>query len=334
VKAIKSAYYDVVKVFHPDRHYGKNLGGYRPKLGRIFARLTEAHDVLTRDGRERYDAELAARVQTRHFTASAPPPPSTSGAWPSVAPSSRSGSQPAMPSDSDELLRRKALARKLSSSSVPPVKAPTSSGPPSSPSSERPAASERPAISEELKRRHEELARQTRQQQVQHYMALAAAATAKNDLVSAANALRVASSLAPEDSAISDRIAELERKAAEEHWEDYAERGKAEAQEGRFSEAARCYERAVLGRPIARLLERTAFCIVEARGDLRKAGDFARRAVALAPQSPRCRLTLAQVYFAAKLPESALAELERARALDPEHEAIKELIRRVKRGEI
>ena len=53
----------------------------------------------------------------------------------------------------------------------------------------------------------------------------------------------------------------------------------------------------------------------------------------MAPQNVKCRLTLAQIYASAKLRESALAELERARELDPTHHGVKEWIRRIHRGE-
>ena len=46
-EAVRSAYLDKVKVFHPDRYAGKRLGSYRGRLERVFRRLTEARDVLT-----------------------------------------------------------------------------------------------------------------------------------------------------------------------------------------------------------------------------------------------------------------------------------------------
>jgi hypothetical protein len=39
-KAIKGAYFEVVNVFHPDRYFGKNVGSFKPKLEKVFARLT------------------------------------------------------------------------------------------------------------------------------------------------------------------------------------------------------------------------------------------------------------------------------------------------------
>jgi hypothetical protein len=44
--AIRRAYYSASKELHPDRHYGKDLGAFREKLGDIFARLTEAFQSL------------------------------------------------------------------------------------------------------------------------------------------------------------------------------------------------------------------------------------------------------------------------------------------------
>jgi curved DNA-binding protein CbpA len=46
-EAVKLAYFEASRIFHPDRYYGKNLGSYRARLERIFHRLSEAHEALT-----------------------------------------------------------------------------------------------------------------------------------------------------------------------------------------------------------------------------------------------------------------------------------------------
>ncbi|HUM09884.1 MAG TPA: J domain-containing protein [Myxococcaceae bacterium] len=46
-EAVKLAYFEASRVFHPDRYYGKNLGSYRARLEHIFQRLSEAHEALT-----------------------------------------------------------------------------------------------------------------------------------------------------------------------------------------------------------------------------------------------------------------------------------------------
>jgi curved DNA-binding protein CbpA len=354
-KAIRAAYYDLVRVFHPDRFFGKNLGSYKSKLGKVFGRLTEAYEALHRsESRAEYDRYLAARRRTLDFerkffdagkqaaevaTAlqrieqaarldSLSPPPS-SGASSSVAPSSSvpppSGTSARYSSvpPSDVAARRRALARKLGHSSAPPPK--VSLTPP-------------PVVvahaADELKRRYEHRLARARQQQQHHYLVLSEEAAARNDLAAAANALRIACTLAPEDMQLAERLGDLERRASAELWEAYVERGKYAAFEGRHAEAAESYERAAIGRPSPSHFERAAFHTLEAGGDLKRASQLAKQAVALAPQSAKCRLTLAQVYFAAKLRESALAELERARALEPDQPQIKEWIQRAKRGDV
>ena len=45
--AVKAAYLEAAKVFHPDRYAGRRLGSYRARLERIFRRATEARDTLS-----------------------------------------------------------------------------------------------------------------------------------------------------------------------------------------------------------------------------------------------------------------------------------------------
>jgi tetratricopeptide (TPR) repeat protein len=90
-EAVKLAYFDASRVFHPDRYYGKNLGSFRARLERIFHRLSEAHERLT---------EALRKV----------PPPSTARS--SAPPSGRTpapGRPPAADPRADE--RRSRLAR-------------------------------------------------------------------------------------------------------------------------------------------------------------------------------------------------------------------------------
>ncbi|HYP74995.1 MAG TPA: DnaJ domain-containing protein [Polyangiaceae bacterium] len=335
-KAIRAAYYELVRLYHPDRHFGKQLGAFEASLTRVFGRFTEAYEVLHRsESRAEYDRYLGARRRTtdfdRYFENSpraSNPPESVSGS--SIPPASGSyeprpldklrPSSSAPPSDPDA--RRRALARKLGHSSMPP-----------SGSQAAAAVSEPARAAEELKRRYEQRMVQARDEQIEHYVALSTEAAARADLVAAANTLRIACSLAPESLELAGDLAELERRVAASLWESYLERAKYAAIEGNYAEAAESYERAALGRPNAAYFERAAHYTLEAGGDPRKASKLAKQAVALAPGSAKCRLTLARVYFAANLQDSALAELERARAIEPNQPILKEWIARVKRGE-
>jgi curved DNA-binding protein CbpA len=355
---VRAAYYEIVRVYHPDRFFGKNLGSYKPKLAKIFARVTDAYEALHRvDSRAEYDKYLRARRRTLDFeralfdrqkqaaevasalaqiehaaqrAAQIESPPSTPppSARPESAPISsvppRSGANLRHsllpPSDAE---RRRALARKLGLPSAPPPR--VSSTPPGTASAH---------AAEELKRRYEQRREQARLEQQNHYIALGEEALGRNDLAAAANALRIACSIAPENADLAERLGELEQRAAAELWEAYVERGKYAAFEGRHAEAAESFERAAQGRPSAAHFERAAFHTLEAGGDPKHAVQLAKQAVALAPQSSKCRLTLAHAYFVGRMRESGLGELERARSLEPDSQPIKDFSVRVKRGEI
>jgi curved DNA-binding protein CbpA len=340
-KAIRAAYYELVRVYHPDRYFGKQLGTLQAPLLRVFGKFSEAYEVLRRaQSRAEYDRYLGARQRTvdfdRYFGAvseslvPAASPPATFA--PSTVPpasglrdarAAENLTRPSAALRSDPEARRRALARKLGHSSLPPS---------ASASQQMPAAGDAARAADELKRRYEQRLVGARDEQLSHYVALSEEAAARNDLVGAANMLRIACSLAPDNLELAGDLAELERRAAESLWESYLERAKYAAIEGNHAEAAEAYERAALGQPSAALFERAAHYTLEANGDLRKASKLAKQAVALSPSSAKCRFTLAQVYFAANLQESALAELERARALDPNQPLLKEWISRVKRG--
>jgi tetratricopeptide (TPR) repeat protein len=87
LEAVKGAYFEASKVFHPDRYYGKNLGSFRARLDRIFQRLSEAHESLI----------TAIRRS---------PPPATSS---SAGPRRPTGGTPAVDPRAEE--RRARLAR-------------------------------------------------------------------------------------------------------------------------------------------------------------------------------------------------------------------------------
>ena len=224
----------------------------------------------------------------------------------------------------DSAVRRRALARKLGHSSAPPSK----STPTSSPSdSGQHFALNNPS-------RQMEAAAMVRRQQVERYLSMANEAADCNNLMSAVNSLKIACSLCPEDKELARKLEDMQLRAAAALWQEYAERADYEVFEGRLAEAVRSYEFAALGHPSWRFFERAAFCCLNSGGDLKKAAELAKRAVSMAPENPKCRLTLAQVYVAAKLKQSAISELERVLELDPKQDSVRDYIRSVKRDEI
>ena len=380
-RAVKNAYFEVVNLFHPDRYFGKNLGSFKPKLERIFARLTEAHDTLTRSGpRAEYDAYLASLAKTRSLdqadenvaaqvqaiqrqiedearaalgapkaptsAPAAPSSPSAASSSPlsspipssapprSHSPQPTSGTRSRLPSvrpSLDPEARKRALARKLGgrtfSGSLPAV----TPAPSQAPSSDRVEA--RGRAMEDLRRHYETRVTQVRNERAERYLANARQSLANKDPLSATTSLRIAASLVPDNPEISARLLEAQTEAESLLSGHYLAQAQYEEREGRMAEAARSYARATLGNPNVRTFERAAYCALLAQGDLRVAGEHARRAVALGPEDVQARVTLARIYVTAGMKQSALAEFERAATLAPKDDTIRDWIRRLKRGE-
>lgn len=385
-RAIKNAYFEVVNVFHPDRYFGKKLGTFKPKLERIFARLTEAHDTLTRSGpRAEYDAYLASLDQTRRVdqveanvaaqvqaiqrqieeearAAVQAPPASAPGSSPrsplnsststssgahtavqvkpferSQSPQPTSGTRQRLQSlpPSDPEARKRALARKLGGRTMSgnfAAAAPPASSPNPAPTPQRIEVRER--AMEDLKRHYEQRINQARTERAERYVANARLSLTNKDAISAVNALRIAASLVPDNPQLNARLLEVQTEAEALLSNHYLAQAQYEEREGRMAEAARSYARATIGSPNARTFERAAYCALMAEaGDLRAAGDHARRAVQLAPDDVQARVTLARIYVTAGMKQSALAEFERAATLAPKDDTIRDWIRRLKRGE-
>ncbi len=92
-----------------------------------------------------------------------------------------------------------------------------------------------------------------------------------------------------------------------------------EANQDRWGEAALSYSRVCAGRPDdARAHERVAYATLKSSGNTRRAVEFARRAVELAPRTPDFHLTLARAYLAAGLGKSVAGEIDRALEAAPE----------------
>jgi curved DNA-binding protein CbpA len=368
-KAIKAAYFEVVHVFHPDRYFGKNVGTFKAKLEKVFQRLTESYNVLSRNqSRADYDAYLRAQSTTRSLDAGpgesdahraalqdldrriraeaaaeaarsslAPSPPSDPvhqslgdplrGSQPSLRPSASM-----RPADPEE--RRRALARKLGRA-VPAPGAGNSIPPGVDAEAERQRASDdelrKTWAADELKRRYQERLLRSRDGQVDVYTRAAKQALEKGDNVGAANALRVAVSLRPEDQALVQQLNEVSGKARVELSGSYLAQAEYEERDEKWLLAAKSYARVLAGRPEPKIYEKVAHCLLSGGGDLREAGEMAKKAVLMQPDVAAYRVTLARFYVKAGLKQSAEGELSRAATLAPGDDKVTDWIRRLKR---
>ncbi len=172
---IKAAYYRIGPGFHPDKHFGKDIGAFKSKIESIFTLLTRAHDTLRYNKRRQsYDAALppprAGAKQRREAVAAAaayfaglsdrrskskrPSTPSEDSGGESGRPAARAGSPP--PLESYTAPRSGAPPEGRRSSSVteraqrPPTSPSDSSTPPGrsvpAPATHRPPTTRRPSV--------------------------------------------------------------------------------------------------------------------------------------------------------------------------------------------
>ncbi len=349
-KAIKSAYYELVALIHPDKYFGKNLGHFRGKMERCFESITEAYDVLSRqETREKYDAYLRSQQQVAELqraldmqvtpdeldrletelmrladAAASSLPPNEVGAHVPIATGTSMSMQNVRVLTDQE--RRQALANALRRSAT---------GSRSSSGGQSNARSSSPDLTtavDGLRHHYEARLRQARESKLKGHIQSAKDALTKNDPVSACDALRIAQRLAPDDAAIASHLAEVQAQANFVLAERYMEQAKYEEEHGRLDVASRNFSHAAQVRPSAELWERAARCGLKAKLDLRAAAEMAKKAIEIAPERASTHALLAEIYAEAQLNASAVAELERAARLAPNDDSIRELRRRLGRN--
>lgn len=333
-KAIKSAYYGLASTFHTDRHFGKNLGSFKAKMEAIFGRITAAHDTLAnKTRRAEYDAYLLDRDRTRAFErymagedpyeqpvpeSVEPPPVEPSPEPPPV--SARSAAEEA------QRLRREALARRLVGN-APRARSPSA---PQVETAAAPAVSSA-AAADALRRRYQDGKEHARKTIAKNLVDSAHKSLGSNDLLSAANNLRLALNY-DDDPVLREMYEDVNRRARDTMAETYLKQARYEEQDGKWAAAAVNYAKAVEGRPDDPVLcERTAHALRMEGRDLHKAARYAEMAVQKSPSAAEFRVTLGAVYLDAGLFLRARSELEQAAKIDPNSTVIKDLLARARK---
>jgi len=306
-KRVKAAYYSIAPEFHPDKYFRKRLGPYKAKIEAIFARLTLAHDVLTsKQRRAEYDSYLEQLRRNRTMAAllehdPADVPAVVAAADDEPPPTARGRTLNEGDANGPESARNRRL----------PLPKPQGLA------ARRPGLENQPLgssgqVSGDGGRRVDTARPDPRKLQLERYLLAAKVALERKDLAAAANAYRLAAALAPDDDTIVRKAAEIQRTASGELSDGFVKQADYEASQGRWPEAAASYANGCRSRPDdARLHERVAFATLKSGQNPRRAVDYARRAVKLAPQVSDYRVTLVRAYVAAGLEATARAELER-----------------------
>jgi len=209
---VRTAFLRAAPMFHPDRYFGKRLGELGPKMQKVFARFTLAHDTLVADERRiKYDATLLPETKPP------PPPPSRepetppplqaqSATVPVAQPSPKRGSGSiSVTADAANRARRDAFAARLSGRhsstqvgrpSSAQIRAATASAGTTPPQPTRPSSPEAAKVATDaLRRRYEEQVLGAKERHLSAHVQQAQAAVGKGDFEAAASHYREAMAL-------------------------------------------------------------------------------------------------------------------------------------------
>ncbi|MFO0735883.1 MAG: DnaJ domain-containing protein [Labilithrix sp.] len=341
-KDIKRSYMALAAVFHPDRYFKKNLGNFKSKLDDVFNRITEAHDTLVDpEKKAEYDAYMAEVAVTKNMEimfeqamavqAKAAANAAATAAANAAAAAPAPEPVPSGPSAAEIAARKAALAARLRAGGRPPVAAAPPKPVEAAPNPLKYANSQ-DAI-DALKRRYEQRIEHATQAHAQRYVQSAEDALAKNDLVSAATSLSIASKFAPEDTELATRAKEVKERADKTLCESYLKQAQYEEKQRHWNEAARSWLKVAKIKDDATSHERAANALLRSDDpDLREAAEHAKRAISLAPNDVGNHVTLIEIYIVAGLSTSAKRAAEAAYTLDPKDERLLALIKRIQDG--
>lgn len=350
-KAIRNAYFELSKLFHPDAYFGKDLGSFKPKLEAVFKRLTEAYEVLGKAAkRAEYDEYLVTTEQTRRtldsiqFTTeeiekvrrasqqgmpavTAPPaetqPPKAAAPAPEPAP-------PVIPRAPLSKAERRAHVRdrlrhrfaEIASQRPPP--------PPAAPTSQPAPQQRRQSVIDGLRNsiQASSALSGTPHAQIQSHLKRAKDAEQTGDILLAASQLQAALAIDPDNQQLLAEYDRVSKVVARNLAGNYEKQAHYEEKTGNWEAAARSWARVSDGRPEdANAARRAAEAMLKATGDLHRTQKYAQKAVTLDARSLPNLTVLARVYLAAGLKLNALRELEKAAQLAPNDEMVNNLLR-------
>jgi curved DNA-binding protein CbpA len=342
-KVIRNAYFELSKVFHPDAHFGKQLGAFKPKMEAVFKRLTEAYEVLGKaKKRADYDEYLTTTEQTTRVRQTlefakeeiekklVQPPPDEMvinaalrpPRMPSIDEAPAVTVRPPQSTAERRARVRDRLRQRLKGVSAPP--------PPMTPAPAVDDAQRRHSLIEGLRTsiRASAAMSGTPNAQLQSHMQKAKHAEQAGDALLAASQLQLALAIEPNDPRLLAEYDRVSKVVARNLADNYEKQAFYEEKTGNWQAAAKSWMRVSDGRPEDQgAARRAAEAMLKASLDLHRAQKYAQKAVGLDPKNVENLTVLARVYLAAGLKLNALRELERAAQLAPADEMVNNLLR-------
>jgi curved DNA-binding protein CbpA len=284
-RAIKRAYFKLSKVYHPDRYFRQELGGFKERLDRVFKKIALAYELLM-------DPTTRAELQ-KSMQASPPPdaapksdasPPPDAAPKPAEAAGPQPESRPAPQPQS--FTKREWLERMRRRFRIPDE------------------------VVAERRFRAKELAE------------AAKVAKYQRQWNEAASAIRLAIAFDPWTDAFKELFAEIQVEVNQLRAEELLEEASGAWDARSRKEALALYEEVIAYRPADAIAHARAAQLAFELEDLETAREYAERAVELAPDQAPLYVTYARILRKEGLKERARSVLEEARNVDPQNREV------------
>lgn len=290
-KQIQTAYYDLSRLWHPDRFFRKEIGDYAPKIENVFVAITEAYRILGSEAqRSTYDHDARKNQQA--------------GARPQPAPRPTPGGGRRTTKGTDPFgeARRKAEARRRTG----------------------------PATDTRRHKALDEVRNQVirRLKKARRYYLDGKEDYERGNVLKAVSALALATTYDPKNTeykALSQKVHKEARKLQSKQYVNAAEAAEGFAN---WREAQANYEKAVAyGTDVARAYYRLGVLVKRNDDDRRTALKHMRQAIVLAPEVIEFRMGIAELFADLGLKINARAQYEKVLSLEKGHTDAKTKLR-------
>ena len=282
-KQIQAAYYDLSRLWHPDRFFRKEIGDYGLKIENVFVAITEAYRILgTEAQRATYDHD----VRKNQHSGMAPRP--------SRRPTPGGGRRTTKGTDPFGEARRKAEAQRRAA----------------------------PATDTRRNKALDEVRNQVirRLKKARRYFLDGKADYEKGNVLKAVSALALATTYDPKNAEYKDLSEKVHKEARRLQSRQFV--AAAEAAEGfaNWREAQANYEKAVeYGTDVARAYYRLGVLVRRHDEDQRTALSHMRQAIVLSPDTIEFRMGIAELFADLGLKINARAQYEKVLSLEKGH---------------
>lgn len=320
---IQEAFYDLSRLWHPDRFFRRDVGDYDEKIETVFVSITEAWRTLGNEaGRYTYDLENRDAIDARHAPAPAPRRARPAAGSPAAGSTAGSAAVGGGASSTQAAARRAGRTGRTRR-------------PPSPQRATAPAGAKRvhPVLEAKRQAAMEEMRKKLRARLIKarRYLKEAKEHHEAGRVMKANSAIQLARSFDKKNAEIASLSEQYQREARKLQSKGFVAAAESADSFANYREALANYRKAVdYGTDNARAHYRLGLLTKRVDEDRREALKHMRSAIKMEPDSIEFRMGIGELYEELGLVVNARAQYKRVLALDKLHADAKERLKGLK----